>query len=115
MTAGRGDEPGSERPRASSPPESMRKVHTRLWGVVAVWAALAPSLAIAQSSLPANNGIKLGDARVHPYFDLELRYDSAAGFFPRGGVISGLQPEVLALFRPGLKLELPSDTVQLDL
>lgn len=80
-----------------------------------MWAALAPGLVMAQSGLPATNGIKLGEARVHPYFDLELRYDSAAGFFPRGGVIDGLQPEILAHFRPGLKLELPSDTVQLNL
>jgi hypothetical protein len=84
-----------------------------------VLAVLVPCTALAQSAQPAggsNNGIKLGSSRVHPYFDLELRFDSAAGFFPRNGVIDGTpQPELLLHLRPGLRLELPSDTVQLDL
>jgi hypothetical protein len=71
----------------------------------------------AQSELhpSTNNGLKLGDARVHPFFDLEGRYDSTAGLFPdRNGNVT-LSPEFVTHFRPGLRLELPSPNLDLNL
>jgi len=77
--------------------------------------SLLAGVAQAQSTfLGSANGLKVGEGRLHPFIDLELHFDSAAGLFPRNGAITGLQPELLAHLRPGLKLELPSDTVQLD-
>ncbi|HME90922.1 MAG TPA: hypothetical protein VKE49_05830 [Myxococcaceae bacterium] len=63
-----------------------------------------------------SNGIKLGEGRAHPYFDLELRYDSAAGFFnTSGGANSELKPEMIVHFRPGVRFELASPSVYLNL
>ncbi|MCI0569124.1 MAG: hypothetical protein L0Y66_00075 [Myxococcaceae bacterium] len=71
-------------------------------GVVAACVLLAPVLAHAQES-SGGNGVKVGEGRLHPAADLELRYDSAAGFFdgPK------LSPEMAWHLRPGLRYELP--------
>ena len=50
-----------------------------------------------------SNGIKLGDGRLHPFLDLELRYDSYAGLNEQTGPFA----ELLAHFRPGLRFDLP--------
>jgi hypothetical protein len=67
----------------------------------------------------AANGLKVGDGRLHPFIDLELRLDSAPGFFPIGGSGSPISPnpspELVLRPRPGIKLEVPSPTVSLDL
>lgn len=84
-----------------------------LWGAI----LLSPALVLAQPEVRAhgNNGLKLGDARVHPFFDLEGRTDTAAGVFTsRDGTLS-LQPEFLMHFRPGLRVELPSTNLDLNL
>jgi len=63
-----------------------------------------------------SNGIKLGEGRAHPYFDLELRYDSAAGFFGgAAGTTPQLKPEAVMHFRPGLRFDLASPSVYLNL
>jgi hypothetical protein len=79
----------------------------------ALWLfALAPSAADAQvqhltGPYETENGIKVGEGRLHPYFDFEMHYDSAAGFFDTTGGTSSLKPELIAHFRPGLRLEVP--------
>ena len=37
---------------------------------------------IVSTPLGENNGIRVGPGRLHPYFDLEGRYDSAAIYVP---------------------------------
>jgi hypothetical protein len=92
----------------------------------AVWGALGAMLfataAIAQTPAPSaadsqNNGVKVGDARLHPSFDLQLNYDSAAGVFYdplRPGPTSLVSPELVTHFRPGLKLDLPGGVLAVD-
>jgi hypothetical protein len=54
------------------------------------------------------NGIKAGAARVHPYFELEQRFDSAVGLFPT------LKPELLFHLRPGLKASIPASDLDIN-
>ncbi len=93
----------------------MRPAHFTLWRVLlAVTLCVLPGTALAQTAVGAN-GIKVGEGRVHPFFELQAGYDSAAGFFPRGGVLTGnLEPEVLFHLRPGLRFELPSVSLSVD-
>lgn len=73
---------------------------------------LLPTLSLAQSIPPSTNGVQMGSGRLHAWFDLETRFDSAAGFFPETGATGApltLQGELLWFLRPGLRLELPGD------
>ena len=98
----------------ASPTNHMRTLGQRVVALVAL--ALAPCLtqsARAQVAAPigntfeGENGIKIGEGRLHPYFDLELRFDSAAA-------VSGLNTtsEAITHFRPGFKLEMPPSLIQ---
>jgi hypothetical protein len=66
------------------------------------------------------NGFKVGDGRLHPFFDLETRLDTAVGYFPDDAtpdpndLMGTLSPEVVLRLRPGLKLEVPSSKVALS-
>lgn len=60
----------------------------------------APSPAAPPTYQP--NGIKIGDGRLHPFFDLEGRYDSAVGVFGNGQVAG----DIALRFRPGLRFDL---------
>ncbi len=68
---------------------------------IAMAALLASCVALGQVEKPP--GIKIGDGRLHPYFDLEGRYDSAVGYF---GNPPTLQGDIAMRFRPGLKFDL---------
>ena len=69
--------------------------------------------AAAQSPVPyATNGVLIGEGRLHAYFGIESRFDSAAGFFTRDGGPAELQGELLWFFRPGLRFELPGELVK---
>jgi len=69
--------------------------------------------ASAQSSLPyATNGLLIGEGRLHAYFGIESRFDSAAGFFTRDGGPAELQGELLWFLRPGLRFDLPGEMVK---
>jgi hypothetical protein len=82
------------------------------------WCLLAVALwpALGQAQAPGGNGIKVGEGRLHPFFTLETRLDSAAGYFPPPGnldptlVSDRLSGEALLHFRPGLRLELPASS-----
>ncbi len=87
-----------------------------LLAIFLLLAAPAPAQTTGSSAqYEGNNGIKLGEGRLHPYFDLELRYDSAAGFFDSGATTVQLKPEAVAHFRPGLRFNLASPSVLLNL
>lgn len=77
-------------------------------------ACALPSPGYAQRAQP--NGIKVGEGRLHPYFDLELRFDSASAYFvPTTGAAPQLGSEFITHFRPGLKLEVPGNAFALNL
>src|SRR3954471_10048252 len=78
-------------------------------------AAQAPSQA-AVLSHNGPNGLKVGEGRLHPFIDLEPRLDTVAGYFPTtgSGPPTSASPELIMHLRPGLKFELPSNTVALD-
>lgn len=65
--------------------------------------AVLPGAAQAEA-----NGFKFGNARLHPFFDLELRFDSAAVSVPTTGTAYSIASDLLVHFRPGLKLEMPT-------
>ncbi len=71
------------------------------WLSLLVW--LTPALAIAQ--FEESNGIKVGEGRLHPYIGLEMRYDSAAGYF---GANNTLGAELVDHIAPGLRYDLLS-------
>lgn len=76
-------------------------------------AALLLSAGVARGEA---NGIKFGDARLHPFIDIEPWFDSAAALVESGTpgryVTAG---DLLFHFRPGLKLEVPSSIIALTL
>src|SRR5260370_28818381 len=69
---------------------------------VSLLASLSPALAIAQFE-ETSNGIKVGEGRLHPYIGLEMRYDSAAGYF---GANNTLGAELVDHIAPGLRYDL---------
>jgi hypothetical protein len=91
------------------------------WRALCLLAVVASWPASGQTPAPGGNGIKVGDGRLHPTFDFETRYDSAAGYFPPPGnldptvVSDQLSGEALLHIRPGLRLELPGKRVDLEL
>src|SRR5215470_9950563 len=68
----------------------MSRHASRLLLLGAIVGALAAHAQVGSSSggtsnptpLGENNGIRFGPGRLHPYFDLEGRYDSAAVYVP---------------------------------
>ena len=87
-----------------------------LWVTVLVSASASAQVQRVIGPYETENGIKVGEGRLHPYFDYEMHYDSAAGYFDYGGVPGVLRPEAVAHFRPGVRLDVPmnSSTINLD-
>jgi len=91
-----------------------------LVGLVAVVSARAQAPNTVSSAAAAdNNGIRFGPGRLHPYFDLEGRYDSAALYLPTDPLNSAspyeLKSEILMHFRPGFRLDVPGTDVTFGL
>src|SRR5688500_12814828 len=72
---------------------------------------LTPAMGQAQS---AGNGIKVGEGRLHPFLETELRLDTAAGFFRGRGPVATLQPELIFHLKPGARLELSGANVDVN-
>ncbi|NTX07211.1 hypothetical protein [Myxococcus sp. CA040A] len=96
------------------------------WGTVCGLALMAPvTVAMAQDGISApatgGNGFKVGNGRLHPYFELETRLDSGVGYFGRegqefpGGVSPDLSGELAMHFRPGFRLDIPSPRLAFNL
>ncbi|HZJ55823.1 MAG TPA: outer membrane beta-barrel protein [Myxococcaceae bacterium] len=86
-----------------------------LFGALVVAAAAHAQVTSVNAALGENNGIRFGPGRLHPYFDLEGRYDSAAIYVPTdpnnfNGTYE-LKPEILMHFRPGFRLDVPGTDV----
>ena len=78
--------------------------------------ALATALALGGAAFAEGNGFKFGDARLHPFLDIEGRYDSAAFVANTGGGSSStIVGDLILHFRPGLKLDIPSPMFALTL
>jgi hypothetical protein len=87
------------RERGTAPVTVSRRL-VPLWGAVVLGLA---SAAWGQSAVPQAPGIKIGEGRLHPFFDLDTRYDSLIGFY--SGVPGGTPlptADVVVHFRPGL-------------
>jgi hypothetical protein len=83
---------------------------------VSIWtrplaAAIAVSVAFAAQAAPGN-GIRLGgsDARLHPFIDLEARWDSNVSYTPSNTAIS----DVILHIRPGLEIKAPGDAATFE-
>lgn len=63
------------------------------------------------------NGLKVGEGRLHPFFDLETRFDSAAAVVPKAGELQRFEMagDLMVRFKPGLKYELLGSDLQLNL
>jgi hypothetical protein len=83
---------------------------TRIHGKVGLLALVLAGAGWSGSARGEGNGVKFGDGRVHPFVDVESRYDSAA--LVRNA--EQLSDMVLHL-RPGLKLEMPSPKFAVNL
>ena len=77
----------------------------------ALAAAVAGFLAFAAQAAPGN-GIRLGgsDAHLHPFLDLEARYDSNVAYTPTNQAIGDLILHV----RPGLEVSAPGELASLE-
>ncbi|MBL9039208.1 MAG: hypothetical protein JNG84_11880 [Archangium sp.] len=76
---------------------------------MALFLALMPAFALAQA--PSAVGLKIGDGRLHPFLEVEGRYDSAVGFFNPPNP----SPELIFTFRPGLKFDLSNKATSVKL
>jgi hypothetical protein len=74
---------------------------------------------VVSTPLGDNNGIRFGPGRLHPYIDIEGRYDSAAIYIPSNPNDQSspyeLKPEILMHFRPGFRLDVPGTDVTFGL
>lgn len=78
----------------------------------ALAAAAAAALAFAAQGAPGN-GIRLGgsEARLHPFLDLEARYDSNVTYNEANEAVG----DVVIHVRPGLELKAPGDVAAVEL
>ncbi len=79
-----------------------------IWSLLAL-AALV-SVGLSATGRADEGGIAVGDGRLHPFLDLQSRYDSFAAI-NLGGPPGG---DLLWDVRPGLKLDVPSPVVSVD-
>lgn len=64
----------------------------------------------AAAQVPTAPGVKIGEGRLHPFLQVDGRFDSLIGFF---NVINGVgqpSPEIILHVRPGLRFDLTSDS-----
>lgn len=81
-------------------------------GLAALLLAGAPGAAGAEE-----NGIRVGEGRLHPYFELESRYDSLVAWVgdDETGETQERYGDLGMHYRPGFDLEVPSDSTALKL
>ncbi|MBI5548828.1 MAG: hypothetical protein HY901_33515, partial [Deltaproteobacteria bacterium] len=68
------------------------------------------------SARAEGNGLKFGDARLHPFIEISPEFDSAAALGQSTTTGSyETKGDLLFHFRPGLKLEMPSPVFAVNL
>ncbi len=72
-------------------------------------------MAAPRAAWADEDGFKIGAGRLHPFFDFETRYDTAAQLTTNAQGATQYDPDLILHFRPGLKLEVPSDIVAISL
>lgn len=101
----------------------MERGHSSLAQRLASLSGFAIVIASLVAALPARasaaeNGLKVGAGRLHPYLDIEGRYDTLAGYVED---TSGTEPrliptgDLILRYRPGFKLDVPSDVLTFSL
>ncbi|MDY7229016.1 hypothetical protein [Hyalangium rubrum] len=95
----------------------MTQSGNKCWALcVLVLGMLGPAVVGAQTPpVPTGgNGFKVGEGRLHPFFDLETRLDTGVGYFLNeatpepNDLEEGPSSEMVLRLRPGLKLDVPS-------
>ena len=84
-----------------------------------VWSAPGRLVALALAVTPwaasaDENGIRVGEGRLHPYIEVESRYDTLVGYVGEADALTGattLNPygDLGMHYRPGCDLEVPSE------
>ncbi len=70
-------------------------------------AVVALACAAFGQSAPSSTGIHLGEGRLHPFIEVDGRYDSLVGFFDRNAAGQLLpSADIIIHARPGLKFDL---------
>jgi hypothetical protein len=84
---------------------------TAVTGIGALICAAALAAAAPADASPGN-GIRFGgsEGRLHPYFELESRYDSNVLYAASGAA----QGDLVLHFRPGVSLDVPGDLAQVE-
>jgi hypothetical protein len=79
------------------------------------WLAVALLVAAGPAQATLGNGIRVGgaDGRLHPFVELELRYDSNAAAFYQPYLSSA--GDLILHLRPGLLLTVPGDSLAVDM
>lgn len=85
---------------------------TRIHVKVGILALVLACVGWSEPAAAAANGFKFGDGRVHPFVDVESRYDTAALIVPGTGALAS---DLILHLRPGLKLEMPSPKFAVNL
>lgn len=81
----------------------------RLMARAVLLVALVALPALAQ--VPTAPGVKVGEGRLHPFLQVDGRFDSLVGYF--NNVVNGVgqpSPELIVHVRPGLKFDLSNDS-----
>jgi hypothetical protein len=87
-------------------------MHGRIFNRTRALAALLLAAAAAVAHASPGNGIRLGgsEGRLHPFFDLETRYDSNVSYTSANTAIA----DVILHFRPGAELKIPGDRAAVE-
>ncbi len=87
-------------------------MHGRIFNRTRTLAALLLAAAAAVAHASPGNGIRLGgsEGRLHPFFDLETRYDSNVSYTSANTAIA----DVILHFRPGAELKIPGDRAAVE-
>jgi len=87
----------------------------RIVGRLLVLALLILAATPAQAAL--GNGIRVGgsEGRLHPFVELELRYDSNVAYFMDVPGVTTSTGDLILHVRPGLQLSVPGDSVAVEL
>lgn len=98
---------------------------SRISNLLAAGAIVASTWAIAGNasaqqmptvSQRGDNGVRVGSGRIHPFVGFQTRYDSYVGLSERAQQLGGTQEgtgDLILHVKPGLRLEVPSDSVEL--